>query len=92
MGLLVAKNFRALHGDAVATWMVWYKFLLGLPSLSMGWDQSPVDHNGMGWKLLCVMMERDGKFMVLGWDGMGNHCPMLSFSAMARTIPWHISL
>ena len=29
----------------------------------MGSDQSPVDGNGMGWKLLC---------MVMGWDGMAN--------------------
>ena len=30
--------------------------LLGLPLLSMGWDQSPVDGNGVGRKLLCVVM------------------------------------
>ena len=53
-------------------------------SLSMGWDQSPVDGNEMGWKLRCVVMGWDGKFLVLvlgwdgkilvvlGWDGMGN--------------------
>ena len=29
----------------------------GLPSFLMGWDQSPVDGNGMGWKLMCVVME-----------------------------------
>ena len=37
----------------------------------MGWDQSPVDGNGMGWKLMCVVMGWNGKFLmlVLGWDG-----------------------
>ena len=34
-------------------------FFGGLTSLLMGWDQSSVDGNGMGWKLLCV---------VTGWD------------------------
>ena len=71
--------FRALRGDAVATWM-WMveksppqaEFLGGLPPLSMGWGQSPVDGNEMGWKLLCVVMGWEGKFLVLGWDGVGN--------------------
>ena len=44
----------------------------GVPSFSMGWDISPVDGNGMGLKLLCVMVGWDGKFLVLGRDGMGN--------------------
>ena len=38
----------------------------------MGWDQSPVDGNGMGSKLSCVVMGWDGKLLVLGWDAMGN--------------------
>ena len=33
----------------------------------MGWDQSLVDGNAMGCKLLCVM-GWDGKFLVLRWD------------------------
>ena len=44
-----------------------HDFLGGLPLLEMGWDQSPVDGNGMGWKLLCVVRGWDG----MGWDGMG---------------------
>ena len=31
----------------------------------MGWDQSPVDGNGMGWKLMGMGMGWDG----MGWDG-----------------------
>ena len=33
----------------------------------MGWDKSPVDGNGMGWKLLCVVMRWD----VMGWESSG---------------------
>ena len=29
----------------------------GLPSLPMGWDQSPVDGNGMGWETSGAGME-----------------------------------
>ena len=50
---------------------------LGVTITFNGWDQSPVDGNGMGWKLLCVVRGWDGmvwygKLLVLGWYEMGN--------------------
>ena len=47
-------------------------FFMELPSLLTGWDQSSADGDGMGWKLLCVMMGWDDTFLVLGWDEMGK--------------------
>ena len=45
-------------------------FLGGLPSLSMGWDRSPVYGNGMGWKLQCVM-GRETSSAGMGWETSG---------------------
>ena len=71
------------------------EFFLGLPSLSMGWDQSPVDGNGMGWKLICVVMGWDGKFMVLGWEnssaGMGWNGKLLVWETSGAGIGWYMT-
>ena len=64
--MLPPEQFANFSGLYVATQspLGWYGrekpaaggILLGLASLLMGWDQSPVDSNGMGRKLLCVVM------------------------------------
>ena len=61
---------RVLRGDASRHLDGMMDFFLRLPSLKMGWDQSHVDGNGKGCKLMCVVMGLDGKFLVLGWDGI----------------------